>query len=1074
MASEHSSSEPALHEMTLITISSGLLPNPPPSTPFVPPLRTDWDILFQPLFDELLTPSPSVDLPAPEVTAPIAKVVALEPAKLADLPSLTTINQDALSFNIAHMNNDPFFGIPIPNNASESSSLDVIPTIVHTTAPISKHVTKLSKDHPLDNIIGELKRPVSTRVQLHEQALFCYYDAFLTLVELKNYKEALTQACWIETMQEELNEFERLEVWELVPRPDKMMVITLNGSISQPDEFVDQENPNHVYKLKNALYGLKQAPRAWYDLLSKFLLSHDFSKGTVDPTLFIKRQGKDILLAPPSPDYMPGSEELEQAPPLPEFVLEPVYPDFIPLEDEILLAEEIPRRMTRNPEEDPTDYPTDRDDDDEEGESFRDEADDQEEDEDKEEEEHPTLADSIPPPHVHRITSRMSIREKPPTPFWSEIPSPPLPVSSPVHVSSPPLPASPTYPLGYRAIMIRLRAETPSTSHLLPSGTRYNVSESSSTAAARATRGMRADYGFVATLDDEIRRDPESMTDFAITGVANALAVRDADRNTNDEDNHVSRTCVRRTKRVTCECTYLDFMKCQPLNFKGTEGVVQLTQGFEKMETVFRISNCSVENQIKFSTCTLLGSALTWRNSHVMSVGHDVMYAMTLADLKKKMTDKYCPRMFPEESDKIERYVGGLPDMIHRSVVTSMPKTMQEAIEMATELIDKKIRTLLSIQHRPKESKMITNNNNSRTRGRTLAGLILLDWVRSHTRDLNPYALSVTITTTVQVLPNAISATRLAIWLVTIGVWKMPTLPTTKLALGQVRSILVMNVEPKSISRRRHAGTNPDSNVVMGMFLLNNRYAFILFDTGADRSFVSTAFSSQIVITPTTLDHYYDVELADGRIIRIAPCTHRGLCRGNCGSNNSAKHFEIKHSLINMMTSDQFFGLEKDNPHDHIRAARRWLKKEPPHSILTWEDLVSKFNNEFFPPSRMNNLRNEISNFQQRFDESFHEAWDHYKDLLRACPHHGFTELHQLDTFYNALNPVDQDSLNSAAGGILLERRTQDVLTIIKNKSKFLAADGKTFLEFRDNIQGYVSAASVNYNQGRLSCSEYG
>nr|GEZ42152.1 reverse transcriptase domain-containing protein [Tanacetum cinerariifolium] len=180
-----------------------------------------------------------------------------------------------------------------------------------------------------------------------------------------------------------------------------------------------------------------------------------------------------------------------------------------------------------------------------------------------------------------------------------------------------------------------------------------------------------------------------------------------------------------------------------------------------------------------------------------------------------------------------------------------------------------------------------------------------------------------------------------------------------------------------------------------------------------------------------------------------------------------AEHFKLKHSLINMMTSDQFFGLEKDNPHDHIRwfnkitsiikykdvpnsaiklmffpfslagAARRWLEKEPPRSILTWEDLVSKFINEFFPPSRTTNLRNEISNFQQRFDESFHEAWDRYKDLFHACPHHGFTELHQLDTFYNALNPADQDSLNSAAGGNLLERRTQDVLTIIENKSSF-------------------------------------
>nr|GEZ63618.1 hypothetical protein [Tanacetum cinerariifolium] len=133
------------------------------------------------------------------------------------------------------------------------------------------------------------------------------------------------------------------------------------------------------------------------------------------------------------------------------------------------------------------------------------------------------------------------------------------------------------------------------------------------------------------------------------------------------------------------------------------------------------------------------------------------------------------------------------------------------------------------------------------------------------------------------------------------------------------------------------------------------------------------------------------------------------------------EHFELKHSLINMMTSDQFFRLEKYNPQDHIH-------------------LVSKFINEFFPPSRTTNHQNEISNFQQRSDESFHKACDRYKDLLRACLHHGFIKLHKINTFYNALNPADQDSLNSAAGGNLLERRTQDVLMIIEIKSKQTSA----------------------------------
>nr|GEV65463.1 reverse transcriptase domain-containing protein [Tanacetum cinerariifolium] len=155
-----------------------------------------------------------------------------------------------------------------------------------------------------------------------------------------------------------------------------------------------------------------------------------------------------------------------------------------------------------------------------------------------------------------------------------------------------------------------------------------------------------------------------------------------------------------------------------------------------------------------------------------------------------------------------------------------------------------------------------------------------------------------------------------------------------------------------------------------------------------------------------------------------------------------AEQFELKHSLINMMTLEQLFGLEKENPHDHIR----WFNKIT--STIKYKDVLnSAIKLMLFPFSlagaacwwlekESSHLRNEISNFQRRFDESFHEEWDRYKDLLRECPHHGFTKLYQLDTFYNASNPADQDSLNSATGGNLLERRTKDVLTIIENKSK--------------------------------------
>nr|GEX18072.1 reverse transcriptase domain-containing protein [Tanacetum cinerariifolium] len=123
-------------------------------------------------------------------------------------------------------------------------------------------------------------------------------------------------------------------------------------------------------------------------------------------------------------------------------------------------------------------------------------------------------------------------------------------------------------------------------------------------------------------------------------------------------------------------------------------------------------------------------------------------------------------------------------------------------------------------------------------------------------------------------------------------------------------------------------------------------------------------------------------------------------------------------------------------PYALEEAARVWYDKEPPNSILTWEDLVNKFVNQFFPPSKTTHLKNEISRFTQRFRETFGEAWERFKEMLRACPHYEFTELTQIDTFYNGLNENDQDSLNATVGGNLLSKTTREALHIIENKSK--------------------------------------
>ncbi|GJY39249.1 putative reverse transcriptase domain-containing protein [Tanacetum coccineum] len=228
-------------------------------------------------------------------------------------------------------------------------------------------------------------------------------------------------------------------------------------------------------------------------------------------------------------------------------------------------------------------------------------------------------------------------------------------------------------------------------------------------------------------------------------GVAAAMAEAEASRVRNGYNNNGSGPRPAQTAR---ECSYSEFLKCKPLDFKGIEGVVGLTRWFEKIEYVFSISNYTVANQVKFATCTLQDDALTWWNSHVKTTTPKTAHAMPWETLKKMMTDKYyprveikkiqtemwnlkvkgtdmvaysrrfqqlalmCSRMFPEEIDKIEKYIGGLPDMIHGSVKASKPKTMQEAIEFTTELMDEKTHVYAERQEERKRKYDDLSKNN--------------------------------------------------------------------------------------------------------------------------------------------------------------------------------------------------------------------------------------------------------------------------------------------------------------------------------------------------------------------------
>ncbi|GJS56620.1 putative ribonuclease H-like domain-containing protein [Tanacetum coccineum] len=309
---------------------------------------------------QLMTPRTILLNPPPSVVSPVLAAAALRPADPTGSPSSTTIDQAALSASTsstiqethslvisegveeqsqpAHFVDDPFLDILTLEPSSQESS-----SIVPPTNPPLEHISKWTKIHPLENVIGNPSRPVSTQKQLQTNAMWCFFDAFLIFVEPKNFKEALLESSWIDAMQDEIHEVEPLDVWEfarlvakgyrqeegidfeesfaLVACIEAIRIFIVNAAnknmtiyqmdvkaalltcelreevyVSQLEGFVDPDNPTHVYKLKKALYGLKHAPRVWYDMFSSFLLSQKFSKGDVDPTLFTKKEGKDILM----------------------------------------------------------------------------------------------------------------------------------------------------------------------------------------------------------------------------------------------------------------------------------------------------------------------------------------------------------------------------------------------------------------------------------------------------------------------------------------------------------------------------------------------------------------------------------------------------------------------------------------------------------------------------------------------------------------------------------------------------------------------------------------------------------
>ncbi|GJT63880.1 putative reverse transcriptase domain-containing protein [Tanacetum coccineum] len=399
---------------------------------------------------------------------------------------------------------------------------------------------------------------------------------------------------------------------------------------------------------------------------------------------------------------------------------------------------------------------------------------------------------------------------------------------------------------------------------------------------------------------------------------------------------------------VARECTFQDFLKCKLHNLSGTESVVRLTRWFEKMEIVFNISNCPSKYQVKYATCTLQDSALTWWNSHTRTIGVEAAYAMNWVGLMKLMTEVYCPRneiqkmetelwnltvkgndltaytqrfqelillctrMVPDEEDRVERFIGGLPDNIQGNVIAANPARLQDAIRIANQLMDKKVQGYAA---RSAENKRRMESNLRDNRGQqpsfkrqNTSGQNVARAYTAGNNERRGYAGPLPYCNKCRLHHEGLCTMRCGnckkVGHQTRDCRAAIAPNTQRAPVGNQQGIIcyecgrpghfrkdcpkLRNQNRGNQTRNKNGnktgnqtggnettvrayaigggGTNPDSNVVTGTFLLNNCYASMLFDSGADRSFVSTTFSALLDVTPTTLDTSYAVELADGRI----------------------------------------------------------------------------------------------------------------------------------------------------------------------------------------------------------------
>ncbi|GJT34603.1 reverse transcriptase domain-containing protein, partial [Tanacetum coccineum] len=318
---------------------------------------------------------------------------------------------------------------------------------------------------------------------------------------------------------------------------------------------------------------------------------------------------------------------------------------------------------------------------------------------------------------------------------------------------------------------------------------------------------------------------------------------------------------------VARQCSYKEFMSCQPINFKGTEGAVGLIRWFERTESVFSRSNCTEDCKVKFATGTLIEEALSWWNSFAQPIGIEEAYKITWVEFKKLLIKKYCrrtkelatlcPTMVPDSEKMMEVFIGGLPRSIEGNVTASKPQTLEEAINIAQRLIDqnKRQETFRAYAATPTE-------NNGYTGNRPLCKKCTLHHIGPCTVKCNTCNKVGHLTKNCRNKGPATGSNMLPVTITCHACGEKGHYA------NQCRKTTNNNAQGRAyILRDRNAHQDP--NVVMGMFLLNQHLARVLFDSGADKSFISIFVASMLNIPPITIDTFYNSEMADGNLVSI-------------------------------------------------------------------------------------------------------------------------------------------------------------------------------------------------------------